>query len=145
MKIKRATHLGMCFGVRDAIALAQKTARRESVTVLGQLVHNPNVLERLGQAGVQFADSPADVRTDTILITAHGASERRLAAAAATGKRILEATCPLVHHAHRELRALVAAGFHPVVIGQRGHVEVTGLTEDLDACDIVLTEADVAG
>jgi len=55
----------------------------------------------------------------------------------------LEATCPLVHVAHRAVRQLVAAGFHPVIIGKRGHVEVRGLTEDLDDFDIVLTEEDV--
>jgi 4-hydroxy-3-methylbut-2-enyl diphosphate reductase len=40
MKILRAEHLGMCFGVRDAIALARKTAQHEPLTILGDLVHN---------------------------------------------------------------------------------------------------------
>jgi 4-hydroxy-3-methylbut-2-enyl diphosphate reductase len=56
---------------------------------------------------------------------------------------VFEATCPLVHHAHRAVRQLAEAGYHPVIIGQRGHVEVRGLTEDLAECDIVLTEAEV--
>jgi 4-hydroxy-3-methylbut-2-enyl diphosphate reductase len=144
MKILRAIHLGMCFGVRDAIELARQTAGRESVTVLGQLVHNQTVLAELQREGVRFADQPAEVRTQTILITAHGASDKRLAAAKATGRNVIEATCPLVHHAHRELRMLLAARYHPVIIGKRGHVEVRGLTEDLAECDIVLSEGDVA-
>lgn len=144
MRILRAIHLGMCFGVRDAIALARQTATQDSVTVLGQLVHNQSVLNHLRRDGIQFADVAGDVQTNTILITAHGASDKRIAAATATGRRIIEATCPLVHHAHRELRMLLAAGYHPVVIGKRGHVEVNGLTEDLAECDVVLTEADVA-
>lgn len=143
MKILRATHLGMCFGVRDAITLARETARRESVTVLGQLVHNESVLASLRRDGVRFADAPTAVHTQSILITAHGASDRKLKAAAATGRRVIEATCPLVHHAHRELRMLLAAGYHPVIIGQRGHVEVNGLTEDLAECDLVLAESDI--
>ena len=144
MKILRATHLGMCFGVRDAIALARQSSAHDSVTVLGPLVHNQSVVNELRREGVQFADSVDAIRTGTILITAHGASDKRIAAATATGKRVVEATCPLVHHAHRELRMLLAAGYHPVVIGKRGHVEVNGLTEDLAECDIVLAEADVA-
>ncbi len=143
MKILRATHLGMCFGVRDAITLARQTAGRESVTVLGQLVHNESVLASLRRDGVRFADAPTAVHTQSILITAHGASDRKLKAAAATGRRVIEATCPLVHHAHRELRMLLAAGYHPVIIGQRGHVEVNGLTEDLAECDLVLAESDI--
>lgn len=144
MKTFRATHLGMCFGVRDALTLARQTATQDSVTVLGPLVHNQSVVDELRREGVQFADSVDAIRTGTILITAHGASDKRIATATATGRRVVEATCPLVHHAHRELRMLLAAGYHPVVIGKRGHVEVNGLTEDLAECDIVLTEADVA-
>jgi 4-hydroxy-3-methylbut-2-enyl diphosphate reductase IspH len=33
---------------------------------------------------------------------------------------------------------LVREGFHPVIIGKRDHVEVRGMTEDLDAFDVVL-------
>jgi 4-hydroxy-3-methylbut-2-enyl diphosphate reductase len=60
------------------------------------------------------------------------------------GLHVLEATCPLVHVAHRSLAKLVAEGYHPVIIGKRDHGEVRGLTEDLDAFDIVLDEEDVA-
>jgi 4-hydroxy-3-methylbut-2-enyl diphosphate reductase len=49
----------------------------------------------------------------------------------------------LVHRAHQALKKLVAAGFHPLVIGQAGHVEVRGLTEDHPECDVVLTESEV--
>ena len=66
------------------------------------------------------------------MVTAHGASERTLATTRALGLEVVEATCPLVHVAHRAVRALVRDGYHPVIIGQRAHVEVRGLTEDLD-------------
>jgi 4-hydroxy-3-methylbut-2-enyl diphosphate reductase len=56
----------------------------------------------------------------------------------------LEATCPLVHVAHRSLQRLVGEGFHPVIIGKRDHVEVRGMTEDLEEFDVVLDENDVA-
>jgi 4-hydroxy-3-methylbut-2-enyl diphosphate reductase len=39
--------------------------------------------------------------------------------------------------------ALVADGFDPVIVGTPNHVEVRGLTEDLDAFDVISTEADV--
>jgi 4-hydroxy-3-methylbut-2-enyl diphosphate reductase len=57
---------------------------------------------------------------------------------------VVEATCPLVHFAHRMVARLVRDGYHPVIIGKRDHVEVRGLTEDLDEYDVVLSEADVA-
>ncbi len=56
---------------------------------------------------------------------------------------VVEATCPLVRVAHQALKSLVAAGFHPVIVGLRDHVEVRGLTEDLDEFDVILNESDI--
>jgi 4-hydroxy-3-methylbut-2-enyl diphosphate reductase len=144
MKIIRADHLGMCFGVRDAIALAQETAKQEPLTILGDLVHNETVLAELRAQGVRVAQQPADATTHTVMITAHGASERRLNDTRGRGLKVLEATCPLVHVAHQSLARLVRAGFYPVIIGQRDHVEVRGMTEDLVESDVVLDEGDLA-
>ncbi|MSU33455.1 MAG: 4-hydroxy-3-methylbut-2-enyl diphosphate reductase [Pedosphaera sp.] len=143
IKILRAEHLGMCFGVRDAIRLATRQAEAGPVTILGELVHNERVLRHLRERGVQFATDLNQVATATLLITAHGASEVRINAARATGRTVLEATCPLVHVAHAALKKLVLEGFHPVIIGQRQHIEVRGMTEDLEVYDVVLTEADI--
>jgi 4-hydroxy-3-methylbut-2-enyl diphosphate reductase len=144
MKIIKAEHLGMCFGVRDAIALAINTARQEPLTILGDLVHNETVLADLRDRDIRFAQRSADASTNTVMITAHGASERALAQARGQGLKVLQATCPLVHFAHRALAQLVQEGFHPVIIGQRHHVEVRGLTEDLEEFEVVLTGEDVA-
>lgn len=143
MNIRRASHLGWCFGVRDAIQLARDHAARGPVTSLGELVHNPAVLEQLRQHGVLTRHDLSDIPTRRVLVTAHGASRRRLADLAGRGFEVAEATCPLVHRAHAALDALVRSGCHPVIVGQRQHVEVRGLAEDHPGCDIVLSEADV--
>ncbi|MCD6049456.1 MAG: (E)-4-hydroxy-3-methyl-but-2-enyl pyrophosphate reductase [Verrucomicrobia bacterium] len=144
MKILRAEHLGMCFGVRDAIALAKAQAAQQPVTILGQLVHNESVLADLRQKGVRTAEQLDSVTTPMVLITAHGTSQRNLAQIRERGFEVFEATCPLVKHAHNSVMKLARAGYHPVIIGQRNHVEVRGLTGDLDAYDVVLTEEDIA-
>ncbi len=143
MTILRAEHLGMCFGVRDAIALAHAEAARQPVTVLGDLVHNDTVLADLRSRGVRLERDLGAVRTDAVIITAHGTSDRHRAEVRAHGHRLLEATCPLVHFAHRSLAGLVARGLHPVVIGQRDHVEVRGLTGDFPQADVVLGESEI--
>jgi 4-hydroxy-3-methylbut-2-enyl diphosphate reductase len=144
MKIIRAGHLGMCFGVREAIALAIQTAKREPLTILGDLVHNETVLAELRAKGIRFEQKSAEVATRTVMVTAHGTSERALNETRQRGFNVLEATCPLVHVAHRALAKLVVEGFHPVVIGKRDHVEVRGMTEDLAEFDVVLCEDDLA-
>jgi 4-hydroxy-3-methylbut-2-en-1-yl diphosphate reductase len=131
MQVIRAQHLGMCFGVRDAITLALEQAEAAPLTILGDLVHNRQVLATLQDKGIAIVDRPSEARTATVMVTAHGASERAIAKTRSLGLRVIEATCPLVYVAHRAMKALLRDGYHPVIIGQRAHVEVRGLTEDL--------------
>jgi 4-hydroxy-3-methylbut-2-enyl diphosphate reductase len=143
MKILRASHLGMCFGVRDAIALALERADAGPLTILGDLVHNPTVLSALEARGVAVAQDVGQVTTPTVMVTAHGTSQRILARTRAVGLSVVEATCPLVDVAHRAVADLARDGYHVVVIGQRDHVEVRGLTGDLDRFDVVIDLIDV--
>ncbi len=133
----------MCFGVRDAITLALEHAEAGPLTILGDLVHNPTVLATLAAKGVVAAQDVAQVKTGTVMVTAHGTSQRTLARTRALGLTVVEATCPLVHVAHRAVAALMRDGYHIVIVGQRDHVEVRGLTGDLDRFDVVLNEDDV--
>ena len=143
MQVLRATHLGMCFGVRDAIALALEHAEAGPLTVLGDLVHNPTVLNTLAAKGVVAVRDVSEVTTDTVMVTAHGTSQRALARTRALGLNVVEATCPLVDVAHRAVASLERDGYHVVIVGQRDHVEVRGLTGDLDRFDVVLSDDDV--
>jgi 4-hydroxy-3-methylbut-2-enyl diphosphate reductase len=143
MRLLKASHLGFCFGVRDALALALAQSH-EPLTILGALVHNETVTDRLRAHGIQIVEHLAQIPTQTVMITAHGASDGTLERLRDGGHRVVEATCPLVRLAHRAVKGLVREGYHPVIIGQRGHVEVRGLTEDLVEFDVILAEADLA-
>jgi 4-hydroxy-3-methylbut-2-enyl diphosphate reductase len=143
MKIIRARHLGMCFGVKDAIDLALQASEQAPLTILGELVHNDTVNAELRARGVSVVREPERVQTRLAMITAHGASDKMKQEARNRGLQILEATCPLVQVAHRAILRLVAEGYHPVILGKRDHVEVRGLTEDLQAFDVVQDEADI--
>src|ERR671914_156983 len=111
MRILRAAHVGMCFGVRDAIALALESADAGPLTILGDLVHNPTVLSALEAKGIAVARELADVKTTTLMVTAHGTSERTLTQSRALGLTVVEATCPLVRAAHRAVAALARDGY----------------------------------
>jgi 4-hydroxy-3-methylbut-2-enyl diphosphate reductase len=81
--------------------------------------------------------------TSSVLITAHGVSDRERRRLEAAGKTIVDTTCPLVTRVHLAARSLQAEGYHVLVIGRRGHVEVDGLTEDLDHFDVIETVEEV--
>src|SRR5207249_226012 len=101
------------------------------------------VLEELRERGIRIAPQASDVGTNAVMITAHGASEKTLERVRQSGFEVTEATCPLVHVAHRAVGKLVQEGYYPVIIGKRDHVEVRGLTEDLTDFDVILSEEDV--
>ena len=144
MKIILAEHFGMCFGVRDAIAQAEELAKTESFTILGELVHNPIVREQLHAQGViEGSLDQTGSTSQRVMITAHGASDSKRAIWQKRGFDVVDGTCPLVRHAHEQLKRLVAAGYFPVVIGKPGHVEVRGLTEDFPEAHIVDLAGDI--
>ena len=145
MKIVLAEHFGMCFGVRDAIAQAEELAKQAPLTILGELVHNPVVRERLRALDVKEGslDRPGET-SGAVMITAHGASDAKRAAWRKQGSSVSDGTCPLVRHAHEQLKRLVAAGYFPVVIGKIGHVEVRGLTEDFPNVCVIDVSTDIS-
>jgi 4-hydroxy-3-methylbut-2-en-1-yl diphosphate reductase len=149
MKIHLSSHYGMCFGVRDALRATHNAALQQPVTVLGQLAHNPLVINHLRSLGVRQHElqrplqmEPTEV-TKHVIITAHCAAERDVQAWRQAGHTITDTTCPLVKKAHMALAQLVEEGYHPIIIGQREHVEVRGLTGDYPQAQVVLDEADI--
>jgi len=135
----------MCFGVRDAVEMALGSPHRSELTILGQLVHNPEVLRRLEAAGIRSTPSPdTPIATPRVMITAHGAANRMIARLKESGLQVEDATCPLVRHAHRSLLRLVEQHYFPVVIGDPNHVEVRGLVGDLDDYAVLPDVAAVA-
>jgi 4-hydroxy-3-methylbut-2-en-1-yl diphosphate reductase len=146
MKVIRATEMGLCFGVRDALATAAAIEDPSGVTIYGELVHNRQVLVQLASQGFQtHAESERQnvPSSSTILVTAHGISDRSRDQLIAAGKTLIDTTCPLVRRVHESAQRLVRDGFHVLVIGRPGHVEVQGVVEDLDSCEVIEAVEDV--
>lgn len=144
MKVTKADALGTCFGVRDAIEEAMDPQFKDNLTVIGQLVHNPQIVQRLKENGVKIVDSLNDaIETKNVMITAHGAAESVRQRAQEMGFRVFDATCPLVLRVHKTVAKLVDEGFFPVVVGQESHVEVRGIVTDLSEFIVILDENDL--
>lgn len=146
MKVIRAAELGMCFGVRDALKIAERVSDPSQVTIHGELVHNPVVIYSLQQAG--FQQSPEEARclnvdTPLVLITAHGISNAERKRLEGAGKQLIDTTCPLVRKVHEAAMELMAEGRHVLLIGKPGHVEVRGIVEDLDSYDVIADASEV--
>jgi 4-hydroxy-3-methylbut-2-enyl diphosphate reductase len=145
MKVLRADAMGLCFGVRDALAIAANRPDPSNTTIHGELVHNETVLVQLRSRGFQMTaegDRDSLPATEEVLVTAHGISARERQRLESAGKRLIDTTCPLVQRVHRAAQALQADGYHVLVIGRRSHAEVLGIVEDLDAYDVLESPQD---
>jgi 4-hydroxy-3-methylbut-2-enyl diphosphate reductase len=139
VKIQLAKSTGFCFGVQRAITLALETARScAHVQMLGDIVHNEDVIRSVAKAGVEKIKRLRPTRTATLLIRAHGASRSTLARARRYGYRIVDATCPMVHEIHTLASRAEKNGYRVIVIGDRKHDEVRGIIGQLSKPAIVI-------
>ena len=133
MKLIIAKDSGYCFGVRDAVDLAYKTAEESGdVYMLGNIVHNENVvkdLETVGAKVVRSLDKVPDGKP--ILFRAHGTATDIWNDAKDKGMNIIDATCPLVKEIHNEVKALALEGRRIIIIGDHGHDEVIGIASQI--------------
>ncbi len=127
-EIEKAAGTGFCFGVKRAVSTLERVAReRGGAETLGPIVHNQQVLDRLAGLGVRIASGLDDIRSDTVVLGAHGIGQQLEAEIRSRFAHVIDTTCPFVHRAQVAARRLVAAGFYVVVYGDANHPEVKGI------------------
>ena len=127
-RITVAKTAGFCFGVRRAVDAAFAEARSGTpACTLGELIHNPRIVEELARAGVRVIESPAE-NTDgrTVIIRSHGVPPQVYEELAASGARVVDATCPYVEKLHR-LAAEHSGESVTLIAGDPSHPEVVGI------------------
>ena len=129
MKITIAGDAGYCFGVRDAVNLAYESAEKDGkVYMLGDIVHNEQVVADLAQAGAKVVGTLDEIPDDKpVLFRAHGTATRVWDEAGEIGINIIDATCPLGQDIHDEVKKLEKDGRQIIIIGDHGHDEVVGI------------------
>jgi len=146
MKVSLANALGTCFGVEDAITMAMTPEFGKNLTIVGQLVHNPQINESLKKNGVSLVnniDAIDKIKTKKVMITAHGAAQKTKDKLEDAGFTVYDASCPLVMRVHKTIQSMVTKGYYPVVIGQHDHVEVKGIVGDLEDYLVISGESDI--
>ncbi len=130
-KIVLADTMGYCWGVRRTLEIIQRAGKpEEQIATIGDVIHNPQVVQRLRSAGVQTAESVDEAAYRGfrhVAITAHGASPERNRRAEEMGLTTVDTTCPLVTKVQRLAQKLVKQGYFIVVYGDADHPEVRGI------------------
>jgi len=131
MQILIARHAGFCEGVERAHKIALEQAKKNSpVFMLGNLVHNKQVIEKFTKAGVKTVKSISEIPDNsggTLLISAHGVSPEIYEEAKGKGLGVVDTTCPWVKKAQKIAEKFASEGRKVIIVGDRGHTEVKGL------------------
>ena len=141
MKIILAKDAGYCFGVRDAVNSAYDMSKEYGeVYMLGDIVHNESVVDDLEKNGVKVVSNLNQVPDDKpVLFRAHGTAKEVWKDAEKNKMNIIDATCPLVHEIHKEVKQLDKEGRKIIIIGDHGHDEVIGIASQVQDAIIIST------
>lgn len=127
MPLEIAKHAGFCMGVRRAVDAALQAAREGTpVCTLGELIHNPQVVERLKQLGVAPIQTLDQAGAGAVLIRSHGVAPGVAEACRERGLQVIDCTCPFVAKLHRIVHEYSAEGRAVVLVGQSDHPEIQG-------------------
>jgi len=135
--IVTADEMGFCAGVRRAVEGASELVGSGKVYVIGKLVHNPAVRERLIRVGVVETETPDSVAGGTAVIASHGAPDAYIEDLVGKGVAVVDLTCPVVRRLHRITRQREGEGRRIVILGDRHHSEVKGLAGNLTDARVI--------
>ena len=127
MPLEIAPHAGFCMGVRRAVSAAEALAEQgEPACTLGELIHNPQVVDMLREKGIPPVADVGEAAGRRVLIRSHGVSPAVLQALEAAGCAVEDLTCPFVDKLHHIAEEASADGSPVIVVGERSHPEVAG-------------------
>lgn len=139
MQIELAKSAGFCFGVKRAIEIALKTAKQNTKAyMLGDIVHNEDVIKVIKRSGIKKISKLTPGKNKILLIRAHGAGKNTFQKAKRLGYQIIDATCPMVKEIHRIAKGMEEKNYRIIIIGDKSHDEVRGITGQLKNKAVVI-------
>jgi 4-hydroxy-3-methylbut-2-enyl diphosphate reductase len=132
MEVVRAKTAGFCMGVILALQklddLVENGTRIGGIFTLGQIIHNPQVIEAYALKGVLTAETSEEIPEGaTVVIRAHGVPRNVEDQLVKRGVSVIDATCPKVKKAQLLIGDQTRAGRTLLLYGEERHPEVKGL------------------
>ncbi len=129
MEVLRAQRAGFCMGVDLALCklndLIENATDRDTIFILGAIIHNPQVVKEYTEKGVITVQSPDEVPAGaTVVIRAHGIPKDMRAKLSSRGVQIVDATCPKVAAACLLIKRHTAEDRTLLLYGEEIHPEV---------------------
>lgn len=130
MKVTVDNNSGFCWGVVRTVDIAeQELAESGKLYSLGEIIHNPVEIDRLGEKGLKTIrhDDLPKIKDAKVLIRAHGEPPETFRKMKEMGIEVIDATCPVVTKVQERIRKFYDKGYQIVIFGKKDHAEVIGL------------------
>ncbi len=152
MVVVSLTPRGYCHGVVGAIKEMREILNNKSlprpIYILGRLVHNEKIVNDFEALGIKTLDGASrvkmlkSIKTGTVIITAHGASQAVYDLAEQKGLRLIDTTCKDVFTSQQTMKDYVAKGYHVIFIGKHTHPE-SETARSIDNVHVVENVSDI--
>ena len=129
-EIEIAKFAGFCYGVKRAVETAKKLKAENpnlNVCVLGELIHNSQVIEELENLGINTLKELPEKGEGICIIRSHGESPQVFENIKKAGFEPYDLTCPDVKKVQQRAIELVQNGYYLVIVGKEEHPEVAAI------------------
>jgi 4-hydroxy-3-methylbut-2-enyl diphosphate reductase len=133
--IRLAREFGFCYGVERAVDYAYQTRRKfpdRRVVLVGEIIHNPHVNDRLREMGVEILmpagptaafDFTGITRDDVVIMPAFGVTIDDFAALRDLGCVLVDTTCGSVLNVWKRVESYARDGYTALIHGKYYHEE----------------------
>ena len=134
LTFKLAREFGFCYGVDRAVEYAYETRTKfpeRRVFLVGEIIHNPHVNQKLRAMGVEFLPRPNDgefdfrglTPADVVILPAFGVTVKDFERLRAVGCVLVDTTCGSVLNVWKRVDSYAKDGFTAVIHGKYYHEE----------------------
>ena len=131
LTIHLAREFGFCYGVDRAVDYAYQARRKfpeQTVYLTGEIIHNPDVNDRLRALGIRFLSDPGEDPDrvgpgDVVILPAFGVTIAMLEQLQRQGCTLVDTTCGSVLNVWKNVRRYAQDGFTSIIHGKYKHEE----------------------
>ena len=146
-EIKLAKFAGFCYGVKRAVETVKKLKTENperNICVLGELIHNSQVIEELNALGIQSLKEEQKKGNGICVVRSHGESPEVFKKIEKAGFEVYDLTCPDVKKVQQQAIELAKEGYYVVIVGKAEHPEVIAIKANAQQfSDKVIVASDI--
>jgi len=128
--IEIAKYAGFCYGVKRAVETAKRLKAENpdtQVSVLGELIHNADVIRELESLGIKTLSSVPEKGEGICIVRTHGESPEVIEKIKQAGFTLVDLTCPDVKKVQERAIEFAKEGYFVVIVGKAEHPEVVAI------------------